>query len=203
MLIAALVSAVAFGFAPAIQATRPDVMLAARGEFTSDVRPLRLRDALVIAEITVCVVLLICSGVLIRGAEGIGRIDVGFRTRGVIEMRIGEKFRAKVVGRLSSKPAIQTIAAAGSTPLNGMLPGVPISTNAGATALHAWYNHVSPEYFPLLEIPILRGRNFTSGEASSGAPVALISEATAQRLWPNRDAVGQEIHIQDDAQTNW
>jgi hypothetical protein len=55
----------------------------------------------------------------------------------------------------------------------------------------------------LLEIPILRGRNFASGEASSGAPVAIIGEATARRLWPNRDAIGQEIRIQHDAQTNW
>jgi predicted permease len=203
MLIAALVSAIAFGFAPAIQATRTDVMLAARGEFTSDVRPMRLRNALVILQITICVVLLICSGVLLRGADGMGRIDVGFRTRSVIDMRIGEKFRTRILDRLSSKPVVQRIAAAGSPPLNGMLPAVSISAGKGGTALHAWYNHVSPEYFPLLEIPILRGRNFTSGEASSGTPVAIISEATARRLWPNRDAVGQEIRIQHDAQTNW
>ncbi|HEX4810839.1 MAG TPA: ABC transporter permease [Bryobacteraceae bacterium] len=203
MIIAALVSAVAFGLAPAIQATRTDVMLAARGEFTSDVRPMRLRDALVIVQITVCVVLLICSGVLLRGADGMGRIDVGFKTRGVIDMRVGERFRARIVDQLSSKPVVQTIAAAGSTPLNGMLPAVSISSNAGATGLRASYNHVSPEYFPVLEIPILSGRNFTSGEASSGAPVAIISEATARRLWPNGDAVGQEIRVHHDAQTNW
>ena len=54
------VSALLFGLAPAIQSTRADVMLAARGEFTSDVRPMRLRNALVIVQITVCALLLIC-----------------------------------------------------------------------------------------------------------------------------------------------
>ncbi len=203
MLIAALVSAVVFGLAPAIQVTRCDVMLAARGEFTSDIRPVRLRNALVIVQITVCVVLLICSGVLLRGADAMRHFDIGFKTHGVIAMEIVEKFRSRIVDRLSSEPVVQAIAAAGSTPLNGMLPAVSISAGEGQQALRAWYNHVSPEYFRLLGIVILRGRNFTFEEAISGAPVAIISEATARRLWPNRDAVGHEIHIQHDAQTNW
>ena len=67
-----------------------------------------------------------------------------------------------------------------------------VSAGEGKTVLRAWYNHVSPEYFPLLEIPRLQGRNFTAEEAKSRAPVALVSEATARRLWPNRDAVGEE-----------
>src|SRR5579872_2146915 len=170
MLIAALVSAVVFGLAPAIQVTRCDVMLAARGEFTSDIRPVRLRNALVIAQITVCVVLLICSGVLLRGADAMRHFDIGFKTHSVIAIEIGEKFRTRIVNRLSSEPGVQAIAAAGSTPLNGMLPAVSISAGEGQKALRAWYNHVSPEFFRLLEIAILRGRNFSAEEAVSGAP---------------------------------
>ena len=62
----------------------------------------------------------------------------------------------------------------------------------------AWYNHVSPEFFSLLEIPILEGRNFTADEARSGAPVAIVSQLTARRLWPKGDAVGREIFIRHD-----
>jgi predicted permease len=203
MLIGALVSAVGFGLVPAIQATRADVLLAARGEFTSDVRPMRLRNALIIGQITVCVMLFICSGVLLRGAEVLRHLDVGFRTQSVIVMGFREKFRTKIVDRLSSEPVIQAVAAAGSTPLNGIPPTVSVSAREEATVLRASYNHVSPEYFTLLEIPILRGRNFTAEETRSGAPVAVISEATVPRLWPNRDAVGQEIRIQQDARTYW
>ena len=203
MLMAALISAVVFGLAPAIQVTRCDVMLAARGEFTSDIRPVRLRNTLVIVQVTVSVVLLICSGVLLRGTAAMTHFDIGFKTHSVIAMEVGEKFRTTIVDRLSSDPRVQAIAAAGSTPLNGMLPAVSISGGEGERALRTWYNHVSPEYFNLLEIAILRGRNFTAEEAISGAPVAILSEATARRLWPNRDAVGQDVHIQHDAQTNW
>ena len=66
---AAFVSALLFGLAPALQSTRADLARAARGEFSSDVRPMRLRNALVICQITVSALLLICSGVLIRGAR--------------------------------------------------------------------------------------------------------------------------------------
>jgi len=203
MLAASLVSAVLFGLAPAIQATRNNVMLAARGEFTTDVRPARLRNMLVVGQITASVLLLICSGVLIRGADRMRNFAIGFRTHGVIIMGIGEKLRTSVIARLRSEPMVEMVAAAGSTPLNGMLPSVSVSTAAGETVPSAWYNHVSPEYFSLLEIPILRGRNFTGDEARSRAPLAIISEATARRLWPNADAVGQEIRIQHDPHTNW
>jgi hypothetical protein len=147
--------------------------------------------------------LLICSGVLLRGVDVMRHTDVGFKTQSVIAMGFGEKFRTKIVDRLSSDPVIQSLAAAGSTPLNGILPSVSVSAGEGKPALRAWYNHVSPEYFPLLEIPILQGRNFTTEEAKSRGPVAMVSEATARRLWPNRDAVGEEIRIQQDAHTNW
>jgi len=88
MLAAAVVSAVLFGLAPAIQATRPNVMQAARGDFSSDFRPARLRNALVAGQITMCALLLICAGVLLRGARRLANFDVGLKTAGVVEMEI-------------------------------------------------------------------------------------------------------------------
>jgi predicted permease len=55
------------------------------------------------------------------------------------------------------------------------------------------FNNVSPGYFPLLGIPIVRGRNFTSAENRAGSPVAILTESTARRLWPGQDPVGQII----------
>jgi predicted permease len=156
MLIAAFVSAVGFGLAPAIQATRADALLAARGEFTSDVRPMRLRNSLVIGQVTVCVILLTCSGTLLRGADVLQHADVGFKAQNVIVLGVGKKFRAKIVDWLSSEPVIQAVAAAGSAPLNGMLPNVSVSDGEGKMALRAWYNHVSPEYFPRCKFPYSR-----------------------------------------------
>jgi predicted permease len=203
MLLAAFASALFFGLAPAIQSTRTDVMLAARGEFTSDVRPMRLRNALVIVQITVCALLLICSGVLVRGEAAMRSFDVGFKTHGVIGMVLPEKSRAVMLERLRTDSAVQAIAASESIPLNGILPAVSISAREGAKTPWVWYNHVSPEFFSLLDIPILEGRNFTAEEARSGAPVAIISQLTAQRLWPNGDALGREISLKHSAYSHF
>src|SRR5438445_2582017 len=73
MIAAAVVSALLFGLAPAIQATRLNVMQAARGEFTTDYRPARLRNALVVGQVTVSVLLLICAAVLLRGNSRVQR----------------------------------------------------------------------------------------------------------------------------------
>ncbi len=203
MLVAALVSALLFGLAPAIQSTRADVMLAARGEFTSDVRPMRLRNALVIGQITICALLLICSGVLIRGARAMRSFDVGFRTRDVIAMTVSDKVQAKVLSRLASDPAVEAVAAAASTPLGGILPGMSVYSGTEAKGVRAWHNHVTPRFFRLLDIPIVAGRSFTLDEAKAGAPVAIISETAARSLWPRGDAVGREIRIQHDPQNDW
>lgn len=198
MLAVAFASALLFGLAPAIQSTRADVMLAARGEFTSDVRPMRLRNTLVIVQITVCALLLICSGVLIRGESAMRSFDVGYKTHGMIGIVPPEKARTVILQRLRSDSAVQAIAEAESIPLNGTLPAVSIS--AGPKASDGWYNQVSPEFFSLLGIPIIEGRNFTPDEAESGAPVVVISQLTAARLWPKGDALGREIFIRHNAQ---
>jgi predicted permease len=203
MLLAALVSAFLFGLAPAIQSTRADVMLAARGEFTSDVRPMRLRNALVIGQITVCALLLISTGVMIRGAREMRNVEIGFRTKGALFLEPSEKDRSKVLSRLATTPVIEGIAAVASIPLDGMLPNLTISARDGQKTVNAWHNHVSPEFFNVLEIPILEGRSFTPDEAAAGAPVAIISELAARSLWPKGNAVGREISIQRDPQSDW
>lgn len=203
MLAAALMSAVIFGLAPAIQATRADVMIAARGEFTSDIRPVRLRNTLVVVQVTACVLLLICAGVLLRGANAMKQFDIGFRTRNVLALTIAESLRSRTIEQLFSEPEIQSIAAVGSIPLNGLLPSISISARAVSRGTQAWYNHVSPEYFELLDIPILSGRNFTATDANSAASVVVISEAMARQLFPDRDAVGEELQIHNNAQVHW
>jgi len=197
MLLAALASALLFGLAPAIQATRTNVMQAAKGDFTSDFRPARLRNALVIVQITVSVLLLVCAGALLRGARKMDRADVGFRARGVVELEFQEKFRSRIVTQLAAEPVVESIAAASSPPLDGGLPGTQVVTGEQASAAGAWYNLVSPEYFHVLGIPIVRGRGFTQEEAAGGAPVAVVSQATAQKLWPRRDALGKSIRLAD------
>ncbi|MEO8369612.1 MAG: ADOP family duplicated permease [Candidatus Solibacter sp.] len=195
MLAAAVLSAVLFGIAPAIQATRSSVMQAARGEFTTDFRPARLRSALVVLQVSVSVLLLICATVLIRINQRMQQLEVGLQPRGVVVMDLQERFRERVMQHLSAAAGIQQIAAAGKVPFEGYLPRVPVVAGEDSGQVPAGYLYASPEYFEVFQLPILRGRNFTRDEALSGAAVAIVSQATAQRLWPGRDAVGRELRI--------
>src|ERR1700730_11356029 len=160
-LLAALASAFLFGLAPAIQATRHDVMLAARGEFTADLRPARVRNRLVIAQITICTLLLVACGALVRTTVAISTFDIGFRTHGVIAMNVIEHGRPRVIDTLASDAGVETLVAASSIPMGGWVPSVTVSSGESGAAISSSYNDVSPEFFGVLGIPIIRGRNFT------------------------------------------
>jgi len=95
MVFAALASALLFGLAPALQASRANVMSSVRGEVASDLRPVRVRNALVIAQITVCTLLLVACGALVRTAMAMSAFDIGFRTNNVIAMEIVENSRGR------------------------------------------------------------------------------------------------------------
>jgi len=190
-------SATLFGLAPALQATRLDLSQAAKGEFAPNMRPTRLRNALVILQITACVMLLTVAGLALRASSRMNRQEVGFTTSGVLEMHINEKYRSKLLSRLTEQPVVEGIASAQSIPLNGMLPTVPMISGE-RTAARGSYNFVSPTFFPMLGIPILSGRSFNVEEARAGAAVAIVSQKTALRFWPGQQPLGQTLRLVPD-----
>ena len=194
MLAAAGLSALLFGLAPAIQATRSNVMQAARGEFTSDFRASRLRDVLVIGQVAVSVLLLIFAATLLRANHRLRGLDVGLRTAGVIELNTPDRHRAKVIRELVSQPGVQSLAAASKVPFEGSLPRIPVSPEHGEL-YPAGYLYTSPEYFSIFRVAIQRGRAFTREEALAGSAVAVVSQSTAQHLWGTRDPLGQTLHL--------
>ena len=196
----ALISAVLFGLAPAMQATRGSIMQAAKGDFNNGGSPSRLRNSLVVGQVTVCVLILVTAGTLLRGVDRIHSLDTALSTRNTIKIVVPEKSRELVLNQLASEPSVEILAAAGNAPVERK-PTVPIRPAAGGTVLNTAANNVSPEYFALFEIPIVRGRNFTAGEARSGAPVAVISQTMAQRLWPHQEAVGRSLRLVPDQRT--
>ena len=196
---AAVASTLLFGLAPAIQATRPGLTYAARGDFSADVRPARLRNALVAGQVTVCVLLLTCSGVLLRAGMKLRARDVGLNMDGVLDVHFNEGIDSKVANRLAREPWIESIATVSQAPLYGPLRYLRVSTGAQAPLVWAGHDFVSPEYFDTFHIPVLRGRNFTAEESRSEAAVAIVSEATAKRWWPGQDALGQSLRIEPRA----
>jgi predicted permease len=196
---AAAASTLLSGLVPAIQATRPGLLYATRGDFSADFHPARLRNALVVSQVTVCVLLLICSGVLLRASRRLQESDVRLIAEGVLEIEFYANL-AKIADRLEREPRVESVASAWRTPLMGSLRTIPVAP--GKDFVRAGYNFVSPQYFPIFRIPLVRGRNFTVEESRAGAPVVIVSEATAARLWPGQDALGQTLRIEPDAKAD-
>jgi len=202
ILAAAAASTLLSGLVPAIQATRADLIYAARGDFSADIHPARLRNALVVSQVMVCVLLLICSGILLRASRKLQASDVRLVTDGVLEIRTYGNLYEKVVDRLNQEPWIESAGTAWRVPLFGPLRTIPVAPGSRTDFMQAGYNLVSPQYFEMFRIPLVRGRNFTVAESHSEAPVAIVSEATAARLWPGQDALGQSLRIEPDAKAD-
>jgi predicted permease len=198
MLAAAVAAALLFGLAPALQATRANVMEAARGDFTASVRPARLRNLLVVVQVAVSMLVLVVAAVLLRTNRRLESVDPGLATRGVVEIEVQDNARPHVLRRLAADPDVEALAAASKVPFFGLLAWVPVIPEGSTQRVWAGSIYASPEYFTLYRLPIVRGRGFTADEARAGAPVAVISEATARRLWPVRDAIGRSLRIVRD-----
>jgi predicted permease len=197
ILAAAIAAAVLFGLAPALQATRASVVQAARGNFDTERRPRRLRNALIITQVAGAALLLITSGVLLRSSHRLQRIESGVRSRDVLQLDVLETARGRALAQLDVERTVESVAAASSSPLDGSFKVVRIG-RAGLEPLAAFYSFVSSNYFSVLDIPLVSGRTFTRDEEGTRGPVAIISETTALRLWPGRDAVGGYITLGTD-----
>jgi predicted permease len=195
LFVAAVVSAVVVSLAPAVRVTRANLVRAARGEAALDTQRSRLRTGLVAMQIGACVMFLIGAIGLIDESRRLANPDRALSYQRVAEVRIAPRFRVELAGRLASDPLIERVAAAWQPSLAGVLRRVGVVPSETRLEQTAGFMAVSPEYFSLLDIQVVRGRAFTSREADEGAAVALVSAATAQLFWPGLDPVGQTLEL--------
>jgi predicted permease len=191
----AMVSTVFFALLPAFQATRLELVRAIRGEVVRDARPGRARNALVALQVTGSVLLLILAAVFLRSSWAAAAIDPGIRTADTVNVSIlNEQRRGTILDVVRSEPLVASVAA--SWP--GGLGGRRISAEGAAGKSTVTYQFVSPEYFGVLGIDLVRGRGFTQAEQSADAAVAIVSESVARQVWPGTDAVGQVLRLESD-----
>ena len=209
-LLVSLVVGIASGLTPALQASRPDLTHALKEEGSPFGRRLgqaRLRNALVVAQIAVCLTLLIGAGLLVRNLWKLQTIDTGMETRNVISVAVSLRqkdqrkeivARRQFAERLRTLPGVKSVSQAHRAPLNsrgGAPIKIPGRESPDGRPLWARFNFVSPEYFDTVSLRLARGRAFTAQEVAANAPVVVISEATARRFWPNEDAIGKQIGV--------
>jgi predicted permease len=196
VLAAACVSTFSFALAPALPVTRADLISATRDDFSNRLRGGRLRHFLVVTQVVVCVLLLISTGLLLRAGRQAEAVDVGLNVHNVIEIDARENARDKIATLLASDRSIESVATAWRAPLNSSLRGIGVAAGDTRNFVFAGFNFVSPEYFGVFRVPLVRGRNFTPEEGRDEAPVVIVSETTAHKFWPTTEAIGQTLRIQ-------
>jgi putative ABC transport system permease protein len=207
-LVLSLLTGVLFGLSPALEFSRPDLTAALKEEGTvlgRRWRRSRIRGLLIAGQVAVSMVLLICTGLLLRGLLRSQTASPGFDTHNVTMMivsgELGGDLAASValerslVDRLENLPGVKSVAL-GTIPLLGTWTP-PISVEGQRTG-RTLASYASDNYFNTLNIPLLRGRSFTKREAANAAHVAVISQSTARRFWPGEDAIGKRFKLDLD-----
>jgi putative ABC transport system permease protein len=203
---------IVFGIAPAWQASRSQLQetLTVRGE--SAVVKLGARSALVVGQIALCVVLLVCAGLLTRSLIAISQVRPGFDADRLLtlqfrlpptkydsEEKIAGMF-TRTIAEIRSVPGVEAAALARATPLNGngeqvtyALQGSDVTDAAKLPQAHR--NIVSPGYFETMRIPRLDGRDFTEADRLGTSPVVIVNEQLARKVAPRGSAVGKQVQV--------
>ena len=195
---AAVIASVMFGLAPALQATRIELVRTMRGEFMPDARPGRTRNALIGIQVTASALLLISAGIFLRSALASATVDPGMRTSDTAVVPVvNEQLRQRVVDAVTRDPLVAAVAAALPDPVFGSIAALAESEQSKSPAACKF---VTPEFFSVLGIDIVRGRTFTAAEGSAvaAAGVAIVAESFARDMWPNGDALGQAVRLERD-----
>jgi len=207
-----IVAALAAGLAPALRCSRPDIVKDLRSE--NHVRPgmrrWSLSDFLVAGQIAVTLVLLVAAGLLLRSLVAAQEAEVGFQARGLAivsadpsmlrydEIR-SRQFWDQALTRVRTLPEVESAALARRLPFElgfsnarFFIPGYNLDRQEGEVIPHS---RVSADYFRVLGIPILEGRDFTGAETPKSAPVVIINETMARKYWPGQSPIGKRVHM--------
>ncbi|HKY46008.1 MAG TPA: ABC transporter permease [Pyrinomonadaceae bacterium] len=215
---ASIVCGVIFGLAPALTASKTDLVSSLKeSERTDSPGTTRqwLRRTFVVSQVAIALVLLISAGLLVRSFAKLLDVRPGFDPQNVLTLRVSlpgaqydnatkvATFFDDVLARVSALPGVVEAGAAYQPPFT---PGLDNSiffirgwqANAGDPPPHADYAFVSYNYFRAMRIPILKGRDFQPSDMRAGnyfAPnsAAIVDEELARRYWPNGDALGGGI----------
>jgi putative ABC transport system permease protein len=212
MTVIAALTTILVGVPPALQASRQEAMGCLRNGprgGTIDFRSQRLRDALVISEVALALLLLCGAGLMLRSFLRLRGVNPGFEPQHLVTMKIAlpgtqytqaaqtSAYLDRLLERLQVLPGVQDAAATTMLPLSGesdweSFQIVGRSTQGWAHAPKAEGRAISANYFRTLGIPFLRGRAFTRADAPSKNTV-IINEAMAKEFWPGKDPLGQQI----------
>jgi putative ABC transport system permease protein len=222
-LLISVVTTLLVGMIPALRTSGTDLdqSLKEGGRSGTGGRTQRIRGVLVVTEIALAVILLAGAGLMLRSFARLQNTSPGFEAEGVLHLEINptyqrrEDYRVEFMSRryqqllqqVATVPGVVAVAANNDLPFVGQKPWYRgefsiqgQSTDQAKQNPLVNYQAVSPDYFRVMQIPLLRGRVFDDRDTvrpDGRRDVAIVSQRFAQRMWPNEDALGKRINCDD------
>ncbi|HEU0121376.1 MAG TPA: ABC transporter permease [Bryobacteraceae bacterium] len=209
-----LVTSILFGLFPALQVSRVELantLKEAGSRSGSGLRQNKARSALVVVEIALAVVLLTGAALLIRTSMALASVKPGYQTENVLTLRMSLAGKRYVTSnaienlvrdgteRVRALPGVVAASATCCVPLEGGygLPFLIVGRALERPPFHGGggWRTVSPGFFDVFQIPVVKGRAFNERDNQAGQPVVVISQSMAKRFWPNSDPLNDKIWI--------
>ena len=215
-LVISLATGLVFGLAPALQSSNPDVVLVLKGDPEAARRGKRrafgLRNALVVAQVALSLVVLVCGGLFIKSFRTAQTMDPGFSNpNGLIvslspqligyDEEQSRNFYNQLIERVSHLPGVDAAAFTRLLPLsdssnsNGPILKEGETLPAGSAGRNIMTTVISPGYFNTMQIPFIEGRDFDDRDRLTTPRVVIVNQRMAQMLWPGESAIGKKIFI--------
>ena len=210
-----ITTAVVFGLLPALKSSKAELFTTLKDAGTKgrtgSISNHRLRNAVVIAEVSLALVLVTCAGLFVRSFVQLISIDPGFKTENLLTMHItldgatygrraGEYYK-QVIERLESLPSVTSAAAVSTLPMSDV--GVdftrPYWRQGDAEPVgdgeKVAVRMATPGYFQTMGISLLQGRGFTEQDRRDTMAVIMVSKSMADKVWPNENPVGKRLML--------
>jgi putative ABC transport system permease protein len=206
-----LLAGILFGLAPALRVSKisltESLKKSRRGSGSGGKERSRLRDALVVSEVALAIVLLLGAGLLSQSFLRLIQVDPGFNPHHVLTFQLDSPpgkqdsqappFFREVVARVSALPGAVSASVVASLPLTGDNIGSSIEIEGHPTPMgsrpSAGFNAVEPNYFRTVGITLVAGRDFTDYDDSKSTLVVIVNRTLAQAFFPNQDPIGKHV----------
>jgi len=210
-LLITLVTGLLFGLLPALRLSRTDLNVSLKEGGRGGLHGRGLRNALMVSEVALAIVLLIGAGLLIRSFVKLLDVNPGYRAENLLTAKIAlppryrdnsqrAQFYERILQRLAALPGVTSVGATSHLPLTGYNMGATLrvegrAPHPGEREPSAPVARVSPDYFRTMGISLRAGRLINDGDTQDAPDVALLTETLALRLFPNEDPLGKRLSV--------
>jgi putative ABC transport system permease protein len=215
--VTAFITGIVFGLFPAWHATRVEAIDSLRdgSKGSAGLQSVRLRGALVMAQIALTLVLLVCAGLVWKSFAAITRVNPGIQIENTLSLVLTlsptryetspkrVEYYRQVQERIGSVPGVESVAFTQTMPFTWGIPatfslyGVP---DDSAKLPPAFYDSVSTSYFATMRIPLLQGRIFSETDDTKAPPVIVLSQSAAKKFFPTENPIGKRLVLPPNRQ---